>query len=62
MSADLVRQGIAAGEFRADLDVEVTLDLLFAPVYYRLMLGHETLDEPFAAASVRLLIAGLRNR
>jgi hypothetical protein len=26
-----------------------------------LMLGHETLDEPFAAASVRLLIAGLRN-
>jgi hypothetical protein len=46
---------------RADLDVEVTLDLLFAPVYYRLMLGRETLDEPFAAASARLLIAGLSN-
>jgi hypothetical protein len=39
----------------------VTLDLLFAPVYYRLMLGRETLDEPFAAASARLLIAGLSN-
>ena len=62
VSADLIRQGIAAGEFRADIDVEVTLDLLFAPVYYRLVLGHDTLDEPFAAASVRLLIAGLRIR
>ena len=62
VSANLIRQGIAAGEFRADVDVEVTLDLLFAPVYYRLVLGHDTLDEPFAAASVRLLIAGLRIR
>jgi hypothetical protein len=38
-----------------------TLDLPFGPVYYRLMLGHETLDGQFAAASVRHLIAGLRN-
>jgi len=61
VAADLVREGIAAGEFRADIDIEVTLDLLFGPVYYRLMLGHETLNEPFAAASARHLIAGLRN-
>jgi AcrR family transcriptional regulator len=59
-AADLLRQGIAAGEFRADLDVEVTLDLLFAPVYYRLLLGHKTLSPQFAATSVRHLIAGLR--
>lgn len=41
-------------------DAEVTIDLLFAPVYYRLPLGRETLDERFAAASVRHLITGLR--
>ena len=43
-AADLVRQAVANGEFRADIDVEVVLDLLFAPVYYRLLLGHEHLD------------------
>jgi AcrR family transcriptional regulator len=59
VAANLLLQGIAAGEFRAGLDVEVTLDLLFAPVYYRLLLGHETLSPQFAVTSVRHLIAGL---
>jgi AcrR family transcriptional regulator len=60
VAADLLAQGIAAGEFRADLDVEITLDLLFAPVYYRLLLGHETLSPQSAVTSVRHLIAGLK--
>ncbi len=60
VAADLLAQGIAAGEFRADLDVEITLDLLFAPVYYRLLLGHETLSPQFAVASVQHLITGLK--
>jgi hypothetical protein len=38
----------------------VALDLLFAPVYYRLLLGHKTLSPQFAVTSVRHLIAGLR--
>jgi hypothetical protein len=38
----------------------VVLDLLFAPVYYRLLLGHESLDRQFAVTSVRHLVAGLR--
>ena len=32
-AAALLRQGVAAGEFRAGLDVEVVLDMLWAPVY-----------------------------
>jgi AcrR family transcriptional regulator len=59
VAADLVRTGIAAGSFRADIDVEVTLDLLFAPVYYRLLLGHETLSTKFAAESVRQVLSGI---
>jgi hypothetical protein len=50
---------MANGEFRAGLDVELVLDLLFAPVYYRLLLGHEPLDAAFAAATVRYLVDGL---
>jgi hypothetical protein len=59
VAAGLIRRGAADGEFRAGLDVEVVLDLLFAPVYYRLLLGHEDLDTQFAASSVRHLLAGL---
>ena len=62
VAADLIRQAIGTGEFRADLDVEVVLDLLFAPIYYRLLLGHENLDQQFAVASVRHLVAGLSPR
>jgi AcrR family transcriptional regulator len=61
-AGDLIRKAVDDGEFRADLDVEVVLDLLFGPVYYRLLLGHETLDPRFAVASVRQLVAGLSRR
>ena len=60
VAADLIRQGVAEGEFRAGLDVEITLDLLFGPVYYRLLLGHEPITDAFAAATVDHLVAGLR--
>ncbi|HEX4833290.1 MAG TPA: TetR/AcrR family transcriptional regulator [Trebonia sp.] len=59
VAADLIAAGIAAGELRADLDMEIALDLLFAPVYYRLLLGHEPLDVGFAAALARAVIGGL---
>jgi AcrR family transcriptional regulator len=60
VAADLIRRGVAEGEFRADLDVEVALDLLFAPVYYRLLLGHEPMTDAFAAATVEYVVTGLR--
>jgi AcrR family transcriptional regulator len=62
VAADLIRKAISDGEFRADVDVEVVLDLLFAPVYYRLLLGHESLDTRFAVTSFRHLVAGLAPR
>jgi AcrR family transcriptional regulator len=59
VAADLIRAAVATGRFRADIDVEVTLDLLFAPVYYRLLLGHETLSTEFAAEAVRQVLSGI---
>jgi AcrR family transcriptional regulator len=55
----LVRRGVADGEFRPGLDVDVVLDMLWAPVYYRLLLGHEPLDAHFAVTAVRELVTGL---
>lgn len=37
--------GIAAGELRSGLDIDVTVDALFSPAYYRLVFGLPPLDE-----------------
>jgi len=60
VSAAIIRRGMADGEFRPGLDVELVLDLLFAPVYYRLLLGHQDLDPQFPAVLVRQVVDGLR--
>jgi AcrR family transcriptional regulator len=51
---------VARGELRADTDVAVALDQLYAPVYYRLIFGHEALDDALADRIVSQLLAGLR--
>lgn len=44
----VILQGIAAGEFTPDLDPDVAMDILYGPIYYRLMVQHLPLDEAFA--------------
>jgi AcrR family transcriptional regulator len=58
----ILRRGIERGQIREELDLETVLDLLYAPVYYRLALGHEPLDEGLAARIVSGVIDGIRRR
>ena len=43
----LLRQAIKKGDLRADLDPDVVLDLLYGPLYLRLLLRHAPLDQNF---------------
>lgn len=43
-AAEVFRRGIEAGEVRPNLDIEAAIDLLFAPIYHRLLVGHAPLD------------------
>jgi AcrR family transcriptional regulator len=52
-------RGVARGELRADVDLEVALDLLFGAPLYRLMMGHAPLDEAVADAIFDAAIRGL---
>ncbi|MDO0924112.1 TetR/AcrR family transcriptional regulator [Streptomyces sp. TG1A-8] len=61
VAAEILRSGVTRGELRADLDVETTLDLVFAPVYHRLLFGHGALDEAFAERTVAHVLAGVGN-
>jgi AcrR family transcriptional regulator len=59
VAAEIVREGMRSGDLRADLDLPATLDLVFAPVYYRLLFSHEPLDEAFAERTVAQALAGI---
>jgi AcrR family transcriptional regulator len=48
----LLARGIERGDLRADTDVELAHELLFGPVYYRLLLSGAPLDEDLAGRVV----------
>jgi AcrR family transcriptional regulator len=58
--ARLLREAITRGELTGTTDIAVAVDQLFAPVYYRLLMGHEPLDDALAGTLVRQLLDGLR--
>jgi AcrR family transcriptional regulator len=58
----LLVRAIAEGELRKDIDIEAALDLIYAPLYFRLLIGHGPLDAAFTDAILELALGGLRAR
>jgi AcrR family transcriptional regulator len=52
-------RGAARGDLRADLDPALVHDLLFGPVYYRLLLSGGALDDAFARAIVDAVLPSI---
>ncbi|MEM9482654.1 MAG: TetR/AcrR family transcriptional regulator [Cyanobacteria bacterium P01_F01_bin.116] len=46
----VILQGIESGEFAPDLDPDLAMDILYGPIYYRLLVQHLPLDQTFANA------------
>lgn len=53
------RRGVARGEIRPDVDGEMVLDLIFGPMVYRLLAGHNPLNSEVAAAFIDTIFRGL---
>jgi AcrR family transcriptional regulator len=49
------------GEVPADLEVEVAVDLIYGPLYHRLLHGHAPLSARFGQAVVDMALAGIVN-
>jgi AcrR family transcriptional regulator len=60
MRAALAR-AIERGEAPADLEVEVAVDLIYGPLYHRLLHGHAPLSGRFGEAVVDMALAGIVN-
>ncbi len=59
VSTAILERGMARGELRPDLDVSLVIDLVFGPVWYRLLLRHAPLDQAFANQVIDTLMPGL---
>jgi len=56
----LIEKAVAAAQVRADLDVETVLDMLYGPLFFRLLAGHLPLSPPLAEHLVDTLFDGVR--
>jgi AcrR family transcriptional regulator len=53
------RRAVDRGEIPADTNVEVALDLLYGPLYHRLLHGHAPLSDAFVRDVVDLALRGI---
>jgi AcrR family transcriptional regulator len=56
----ILTQAIARGEIAAGTNVEVAIDLLYGPLYHRLLHGHAPLDDQFVDDVVEMVLRGLQ--
>jgi AcrR family transcriptional regulator len=56
----IFRRAIDRGEITPDTKIEVALDLLYGPIYHRLLHGHAPLNDRFVRDVVDLALAGIQ--
>jgi AcrR family transcriptional regulator len=54
-----LRRGIDRGELPAGIDMDLTLDSLYGPIYMRFLIRHDELNESFADALCGLVLRGV---
>ncbi len=56
--SEVLRRGVERGDLRPDLDVELALDVLGGPLFYRLLVTGGSIDEQLAEAVADLILRG----
>ena len=59
---EIFRRAVERGEVSEDISVEVALDLIYGPLYHRLLHGHAPLDDQFVREVVDLALGGIARR
>jgi AcrR family transcriptional regulator len=55
----VLQRAVDRGEIPANTDLEVALDLIYGPIYHRMLHSHAPLDERFARNVIDTIIAGI---
>ena len=56
--SEVLRRGVERGDLRPDLDLELALDVLGGPLFYRLLVTGGPLDEQLAEGVAELILRG----
>jgi AcrR family transcriptional regulator len=59
-SRRILERGVQRGELKTDIDIEICMDLIYGPVFYRLLITGEVIDEAFIETLIRYVFAGIR--
>jgi AcrR family transcriptional regulator len=54
-----IERAIEAGQLRRDVPIEIALDIIYGPIFYRLTMAHAPVDAAFVNALLDELLAGL---
>jgi AcrR family transcriptional regulator len=58
---EIFARAIERGEVPASLNIEVALDLIYGPLYHRLLQGHAPLDDAFVRDAIDLALTGIKS-
>lgn len=56
----LLEKGVQRGELKSNLDIGIWIDLLYGPIFYRLLVTGETIDKIYVEQLVKNAFDGLR--
>ena len=59
MALGVLQEAVRKGELRRDIDLEATIDVLYAPLYYRLQMGTGPLSDAYVDGIFRHAMEGL---
>lgn len=60
ISKQIIERGISRGELRKNLNIGVCIDLIWGPIFYRLLITGEVIDETFIKEIVDYAFEGVR--
>ncbi|WP_160675981.1 TetR/AcrR family transcriptional regulator [Clostridium sp. C8-1-8] len=56
----ILERGISRGELSKDLDIELAMDLMFAPLFYRLLITGDAVNEEFIGHTIKSVFEGIK--
>jgi hypothetical protein len=56
---EVLRQGVAKGEFRGGLDLDIVIDGFYGPIYYRLLVPYADLSNSYIDSLAMNLLRGI---
>ncbi|MFL0198522.1 TetR/AcrR family transcriptional regulator [Clostridium sp. WILCCON 0269] len=60
ISKQILERGISRGELKKDLNIELSIDLIWGPVFYRLLITGEILDDIFVRNLINYIFEGIK--